>query len=162
MTTQKLVKSTHPMLKKEILPVSAFDENLRTLLQDLEDTLYQEEAVAISAPQIGMNQRVALIDMEYEGLLQLINSVILNQSHETVTELEGSISLPNVFGEVERSNMIVVQSYDVNGYQVELTAYDDVARMIQHMVDHLNGILFTDKSIRILNETEVEAYFDNE
>ncbi|MBL7565447.1 peptide deformylase [Staphylococcus saccharolyticus] len=162
MTTQKLVKSTHPMLKKEILPVSAFDENLRTLLQDLEDTLYEEEAVAISAPQIGMNQRVALIDMEYEGLLQLINSVILNQSHETVTELEGSISLPNVFGEVERSNMIVVQSYDVNGYQVELTAYDDVARMIQHMVDHLNGILFTDKSIRILNETEVEAYFDNE
>ena len=162
MTTQKLVKSTHPMLKKEILPVSAFDENLRTLLQDLEDTLYEEETVAISAPQIGMNQRVALIDMEYEGLLQLINSVILNQSHETVTELEGSISLPNVFGEVERSNMIVVQSYDVNGYQVELTAYDDVARMIQHMVDHLNGILFTDKSIRILNETEVEAYFDNE
>ena len=162
MTTQKLVKSTHPMLKKEILPVSAFDENLRTLLQDLEDTLYEEEAVAIRAPQIGMNQRVAVIDMEYEGLLQLINPVILNQSHETVTELEGSISLPNVFGEVERSNMIVVQSYDVNGYQVELTAYDDVARMIQHMVDHLNGILFTDKSIRILNETEVEAYFDNE
>lgn len=162
MTTQKLVKSTHPMLKKEILPVSAFDENLRTLLQDLEDTLYEEEAVAISAPQIGMNQRVAVIDMEYEGLLQLINPVILNQSHETVTELEGSISLPNVFGEVERSNMIVVQSYDVNGYQVELTAYDDVASMIQHMVDHLNGILFTNKSIRILNETEVEAYFDNE
>lgn len=70
--------------------------------------------------------------------------------------------MPNVFGEVERSNMIVVQSYDVNGYQVELTAYDDVASMIQHMVDHLNGILFTNKSIRILNETEVEAYFDNE
>lgn len=85
MTIQKFFKSTHPMLRKEILSESAFDENLRTLLQDLEDTLYEEEAVAIRAPQIGMNQRVALIDMEYEGLLQLINPVILNQSHETVT-----------------------------------------------------------------------------
>lgn len=162
MTVKKLVKSTHPILKKEIQAVEKFDAQLKTLLQDLEDTLYAEEAAAMCAPQIGINQRVAIIDMEFEGLLQLINPVIKSHSKEIITELEGSVSIPNTFGEVTRSKMIVVQSYDVDGNQVELTAYDDVARMILHMVDHLNGILFTEKANRILNEDEVEAYFEND
>ncbi|TBW74208.1 peptide deformylase, partial [Staphylococcus epidermidis] len=119
-------------------------------------------AAAISAPQIGVNQRVALIDMELEGLLQLINPVIKSYSDEEITDLEGSVSLPNVFGEVTRSKMIVLQCNDVNGNQVELTAYDDVARMILHIIDQLDGIPFTERAIKILTEKEVEAYFDNE
>ena len=99
------------------------------------------------APQINVNQRVALIDMEMDGLLQLINPVVQSQSDEMITDLEGSITLPNTFGEVNRSKMIVIQSSDVNGNQVELTAYDDVARMILHMIDHLNGILLLRKQI---------------
>ncbi|MEJ7174349.1 peptide deformylase [Staphylococcus caprae] len=162
MKRKKLVKSSHPILKKEIAPVTEFDENLSLLLKDLEDTLYAEEAAAICAPQINVNQRVALIDMEMDGLLQLINPVVQSQSDEMITDLEGSITLPNTFGEVNRSKMIVIQSSDVNGNQVELTAYDDVARMILHMIDHLNGILFTEKANRLLNEDEVEAYFENE
>lgn len=127
--------------------MNQYDDQLKSLLKDLEDTLYEEEAAAISAPQIGVNQRVALIDMELEGLLQLINPVIKSYSDEEITDLEGSVSLPNVFGEVTRSKMIVLQCNDVNGNQVELTAYDDVARMILHMVDHLNGILLQIKRI---------------
>ncbi|MDU2974972.1 MAG: peptide deformylase, partial [Staphylococcus epidermidis] len=100
--------------------------------------------------------------MEQEGLLQLINPVVKSQSQETVSDLEGSISLPHIYGEVKRSKMITVQSYDINGNAVELTAYDDIARMILHMIDHLNGIQFTKRAHHILNETEVEAYFDNE
>ena len=146
MTVKKLVKSTHPLLKKS-KTVNQYDDQLKSLLKDLEDTLYEEEAAAISAPQIGVNQRVALIDMELEGLLQLINPVIKSYSDEEITDLEGSVSLPNVFGEVTRSKMIVLQCNDVNGNQVELTAYDDVARMILHMVDHLNGILLQIKRI---------------
>ena len=126
MTVKKLVKSTHPLLKKESKIVNQYDDQLKSLLKDLEDTLYEEEAAAISAPQIGVNQRVALIDMELEGLLQLINPVIKSYSDEEITDLEGSVSLPNVFGEVTRSKMIVLQCNDVNGNQVELTAYDDV------------------------------------
>lgn len=127
--------------------MNQYDDQLKSLLKDLEDTLYEEEVAAISAPQIGVNQRVALIDMELEGLLQLINPVIKSYSDEEITDLEGSVSLPNVFGEVTRSKMIVLQCNDVNGNQVELTAYDDVARMILHMVDHLNGILLQIKRI---------------
>ena len=76
MTVKKLVKSTHPILNKTIQPVSTYDQKLKVLLEDLEDTLYHEEAAAISAPQIGVDQSVALIDMEQEGLLQLINPVV--------------------------------------------------------------------------------------
>ncbi|MDT4050887.1 peptide deformylase, partial [Staphylococcus arlettae] len=65
-------------------------------------------------------------------------------------------------GEVTRSNMIVVQSNDKEGNDVELTAYDDVARMILHMVDHFNGVLFTERAEKILTEDEMEAYFDDE
>ena len=108
-----------------------------------------------------MNQRVALIDMELEGLLQLINPVIKSYSDEEITDLEGSVSLPNVFGEVTRSKMIVLQCNDVNGNQVELTAYDDVARMILYGRS-FKWYPFTDKANRILNEDEVEAYFENE
>lgn len=76
--------------------MNQYDDQLKSLLKDLEDTLYEEEAAAISAPQIGVNQRVALIDMELEGLLQLINPVIKSYSDEEITDLEGSVSLPNV------------------------------------------------------------------
>ena len=95
MTVKKLVKSTHPILNKTIQPVSTYDQKLKVLLEDLEDTLYHEEAAAISAPQIGVDQSVALIDMEQEGLLQLINPVVKSQSQETVSDLEGSISFFN-------------------------------------------------------------------
>ena len=107
--------------------------------------MYETEASALSAPQIGVSLQVAIIDMEAEGLLQLINPTIVRQSDETVTDLEGSVSFPDVFGTVERSQMIVVQSYDLHGNKVELTAYDDVARMLLHIVDQLNGIPFTEK-----------------
>ena len=100
--------------------------------------------------------------MEMEGLLQLINPTIIKASDEQVIDLEGSISLPGIYGEVARSQMIVVQSYDVQGNTLELTAYDDVARMMQHIIDQMNGIAFTNKAQKILTDKEVEAYFDNE
>ena len=149
MKVKKLVKSRHPILKKEIKTVNQYDDQLKSLLQDLVDTLYASDAAAISAPQIGVNQRVALIDMELEGLLQLINPVIKSHSDEEITDLEGSITLPNIFGEVTRSKMIVVQCNDVNGNQVELTAYDDVDRLILQMEDHLNSISYSEKANRI-------------
>ena len=101
MAIKKLVPSTHPVLSKKAKKITTFDENLKRLLLDIEDTLYSEEASALSAPQIGVSQRVAIIDMEAEGLLQLINPKIKTESNEKIIDLEGSVNLPNVFGEVE-------------------------------------------------------------
>ncbi|WP_447407843.1 peptide deformylase, partial [Staphylococcus aureus] len=100
--------------------------------------------------------------MEMDGLLQLINPQIISESDTKVTDLEGSISIPNVYGEVERSKMIVVKSNDKKGNEVEMTAYDDIARMILHMIDHFEGRLFTERVEKFLSESEMEAYFDNE
>lgn len=162
MTIKQLVTSKHPILNKSIPDVTKFDENLEQLLLDLEDTMYDVKASAICAPQIGVAQKVAMIDMEMDGLLQLINPQIISESDTKVTDLEGSISIPNVYGEVERSKMIVVKSNDKKGNEVEMTAYDDIARMILHMIDHFEGRLFTERVEKFLSESEMEAYFDNE
>ncbi|MDQ7110180.1 peptide deformylase [Staphylococcus ureilyticus] len=162
MTIKQLVTAENPILQKHVPDVSRFDENLAQLLLDLEDTMYEVEASAICAPQIGILQKVAIIDMEIDGLLQLINPKIIRESDQKVTELEGSISLPDIYGEVERSKTIVVKSNDKNGNEVEMTAYDDIARMILHMIDHFEGKLFTERADKILTEAEVEAYFENE
>ena len=162
MTIKQLVTSQHPLLKRSIPDVTLFDAQLAELLLDLEDTMYDVEASAICAPQIGVAQKVAMIDMEMDGLLQLINPQIISESDTKVTDLEGSISIPNVYGEVERSKMIVVKSNDKKGNEVEMTAYDDIARMILHMIDHFEGRLFTERVEKFLSESEMEAYFDNE
>ncbi|MCE5089487.1 peptide deformylase [Staphylococcus devriesei] len=162
MAIQKLVQSTHPVLTKQAQPVTQFDATLKDLLLDIEDTLYAEEASALSAPQIGISKQVAMIDMELEGLLQLINPKVKSESDEKILDLEGSVNLPGVFGEVERSKMIVVEGNDLEGNTIELTAYDDVARMLLHIIDQLNGIVFTERAKRILTDEEMEAYFDNE
>ncbi|MBM0867670.1 peptide deformylase [Staphylococcus auricularis] len=161
MTVKSLISETSPILHQKIKPVTQFDDQLKQLLLDLEDTMYHEEAAAVAAPQIGENQQVAIIDMELDGLLQLINPEIVSQSDETVTDLEGSVSLPEVYGEVTRNQMIVVKSNDKEGNEVELTAYDDVARMILHMMDHFDGVLFTERAERILTDEEMEEYFNH-
>lgn len=162
MAVKQLVKGSSAKLRQPAEKVEKFDSDLKQLLLDIEDTLYDTEASALSAPQIGVSLQVAIIDMEAEGLLQLINPTIVNASEEKVTDLEGSVSLPDVFGTVTRSKMIVVQSNDVNGNTVELTAYDDIARMILHIIDQMNGILFTDKMEKQLTEDELEAYLEDE
>lgn len=158
----KLVKATHPLLKKHIKQVETFDQQLKDYLADLEDTLYQEGGQAIAAPQVGIDQQIAIVDMGPDGLLQLINPDIVATSDETQEDVEGSISQPDVFGIVERPQMIKVKSFDVNGREVELTAYDDIARMILHVCDHFNGILFTDKMKREITEEELEALLEDE
>ncbi|MBE5665643.1 peptide deformylase [Staphylococcus sp. SS251] len=159
MAIKKLVPASHPILTKTAQEVTKFDNTLKSLLNDLEDTMYAREAAGLCAPQIGQSFQVAIIDMEMEGLLQLINPRIISQSNETITDLEGSISMPDVYGEVTRSKMIVVESNDINGNKVELTAHEDVARMILHIIDQLNGIPFTERADRILTDKEMEAYF---
>lgn len=162
MAIKKLVPASHPILTKKAQAVIKFDDSLKRLLQDLEDTMYAQEAAGLCAPQINQSLQVAIIDMEMEGLLQLVNPKIISQSNETITDLEGSITLPDVYGEVTRSKMIVVESYDVNGNKVELTAHEDVARMILHIIDQMSGIPFTERADRILTDKEVEAYFIND
>ncbi|MFY2151885.1 peptide deformylase [Mammaliicoccus sciuri] len=162
MAVKPLVTVPNPILNREVKDVVTFDESLKTLIADLEDTMFENDGVGIAAPQIGVDLKVAIVDMEQEGILQLINPTIVSQSEETEDDVEGCLSIPGVFGEVNRSKMIVVKSNDLNGNQVELTAYDDIARIILHEVDHLYGELFTDKMTKEISEEELEEMYKDE
>ncbi|NHM92537.1 peptide deformylase [Staphylococcus sp. 10602379] len=162
MAIKKILTDTHPLIRKKAAPVTTFDQRLIQIIQDIEDTMYAAGGQALSAPQIGIPLQIAMVDMEQDGLLQLINPEIVRASDTTTTELEGCLSVPNRFGEVTRSQMITVKSKDIYGRDVELTAYDDIARMILHEIDNLNGVLFTDIMDREITEKELEAYYDNE
>ncbi|MBY7663911.1 peptide deformylase [Staphylococcus agnetis] len=162
MAIKKILTDTHPLIRKKAAPVTTFDQRLTQIIQDIEDTMYAAGGQALSAPQIGIPLQIAMVDMEQNGLLQLINPEIVRASDTTTTELEGCLSVPNRFGEVTRSQMITVKSKDIYGRDVELTAYDDIARMILHEIDNLNGVLFTDIMDREITEKELEAYYDNE
>ncbi|MCD9058663.1 peptide deformylase [Staphylococcus chromogenes] len=162
MAIKKILTDDNPLIHKKANRVETFDSTLTEIFQDLEDTMYESGGQALSAPQIGISQQIALVDMEQDGLLQLINPTLIKASEKQVTEIEGCLSVPHRFGKVTRSQMITVKSQDIYGREVELTAYDDIARMILHEIDNLNGILFTDIMDREITEQELEAYYDEE
>ncbi|TDM03973.1 peptide deformylase [Macrococcus carouselicus] len=161
MTIKKMIDQNHQLLHREVKDVTKFDHSLRQLITDLEDTMFDKDGVGIAAPQIGVDLKVALVDMEEDGILQLVNPVITFYSEEMETDIEGCLSLPDVFGEVPRSVKIEVRANDLHGNIVEMTAFDDIARVIQHEVDHLYGHLFTEKMTRTVSLEELEEMYND-
>ncbi|TDM07374.1 peptide deformylase [Macrococcus lamae] len=162
MAIKSLINDSSPLLHREVKDVTEFDSSLRELIADLEDTMFDADGVGIAAPQIGVDLKVALVDMEEEGILQLINPEIIHYSKETTLDIEGCLSLPDIFGEVPRSVKIELKAQDASGRAVEMTAFDDVARAIQHEVDHLYGKLFTEKMTRQISLEELEEMYSDD
>jgi len=141
----------HPdvCLKQIATVVTAFDDSLETLYRDLEDTLRQAPGcVGIAAPQIGCSQRAVMVDVrdsEY-GRLLLVNPEIVR--HEgLVRGREGCLSVPDFTGNVIRADSIIVQARDRYGREQELAFSGFEARVVQHELDHLDGLLFLDRLI---------------
>lgn len=162
MAIKPLINESNAILHREVKDVTQFDDSLRELILDLEDTMFDSDGVGIAAPQIGVDLKVALVDMEEDGILQLINPVITYYSEETEVDVEGCLSLPDIYGEVDRSIKIELKGHDLSGRAVEMTAFDDVARAIQHEVDHLYGTLFTEKMTRAVSLEELEEMFSDD
>ncbi|UBH11781.1 peptide deformylase [Macrococcus armenti] len=156
---KQLIEEQNSLLHREVKDVTQFDASLKALIKDLEDTLFHHNGVGIAAPQIGVDLKVALVDMEADGILQLVNPKIVSYSEDTESDVEGCLSIPGVFGLVDRSIEIVIEANDLDGNKIEMTAYDDIARIIQHEVDHLYGELFTEKMTKQLTEEELEEMY---
>ncbi len=142
------------LLRMKSREVDAVNDRILTLLKDLSHTLYDAEGVGLAAPQIGVLKRVVVVDAG-EGLIELINPVILKQSGET-TDIEGCLSIPGVFGDVTRPEHITVKALDRNGKSVTSEYSGFTARVICHEIDHLDGVLFKDKAVRFLDRDELE------
>ncbi|MFZ7132045.1 MAG: peptide deformylase [Eubacteriales bacterium] len=134
-----------PILRKQARRVDGVNDRIKELVQDMLDTMYEADGVGLAAPQIGVLRRVVAIDVG-EGPLVMINPVIIHKEGEQIA-MEGCLSLPGVNEKVLRPHCVTVKYQDIHGKEKSLTGESMLARAICHEVDHLDGILFTDKII---------------
>ena len=146
MTVRTLHLLGSPVLRQKAKGVAHVDDAVRELVDDLFETMRAAHGVGLAANQIGLARRIAVVDVGEDDPppLVLINPVILERGDEVETSEEGCLSIPEIFGDVERSARVVVEALDRDGQSYRATATGYKARAIQHEIDHLDGILFLD------------------
>ena len=160
MTIREIVKSPNDILTKKTKKIVKFDRNLAKLLDDMYETMLENDGIGIAAPQVGESVRVAIVDLgEGEEPIELVNPEVL-QTEGSVIEIEGCLSFPELYGEVERPFHVRVKAQERNGDWYELEAEDYEARAILHEIDHLDGILFDSKILRVVDPSELEEEVD--
>ncbi len=145
MAIRKVVKVGESSLRKKSKPVKDFDQSLWELLDDMKETMYENDGMGFAAPQVGVLRRAIVIDVN-NAFIELINPEIISRKGKDVEE-EGCLSVENFRGRVERPYEITVKAYDRYGYPFTLKGEKWLARCICHEVDHLDGILFVDKTL---------------
>ncbi|RMC97005.1 peptide deformylase [Clostridium autoethanogenum] len=134
------------ILRKKSRKVEEINERIHVLLDDMEETLYEEDGVGLAAPQVGVLKRVIVIDVG-EGILKLVNPEVTYSEGKAV-DIEGCLSIPGSEGEVERPKKVKVKALNEKGEEIVIEGEDLLARALCHEIDHLNGILFIDKIIK--------------
>jgi peptide deformylase len=143
-------KDDDEILRKKSRVVEDINDRTKVLINDMIETMYDADGVGLAAPQVGVLKRVAVVDVG-EGPIVLINPVITESTGEQV-EVEGCLSLPGKQGYVKRPAKVKVKALNVDGEDFEVHGENLLAIALCHEIDHLDGILFTDKVI----EKEVE------
>ncbi len=153
MTIREIIHFPEEVLRKKAKPVEVFDENLQTLIDDMIETMRVAPGVGLAAPQIGVSKRVIVIEFGSEDdetlpkqLYVLVNPEIENRSDGTVAGIEGCLSVPSVVGEVDRAEVVTVRGQDAGGNKIRIRAQGWLARIFQHEIDHINGVLYTDRA----------------
>lgn len=131
------------VLREKAKPVAEVNDTIRTLLDDMAETMYHFNGCGLAAPQVGIGRRLIVVDAG-DGLIEVINPVLVKSRGKQVGE-EGCLSIPGVFGNVERFKTVFIEGLDRDGNVVKIKARDFTAVALQHEIDHLDGILFTDK-----------------
>ena len=157
LTVLSIIEYPADVLETPCEKVKTFDRSLNKLLNDMYDTMLDADGVGLAAPQVGILQQVAIVDIGDEnGRIDLINPIILESTGEQ-TGIEGCLSFPGLFGEVSRSFSIKVRAQNRLGKMYIMKANGYLARAIQHEIDHLHGILFTSKVLKYIEESELEG-----
>lgn len=156
MTIRQIVQKPASILEEKCNPVISFDEELAALLDDMYETMIEADGVGIAAPQVGVPLRVAIVDLgEGEEPIEMVNPEVLNTEGESI-DIEGCLSIPGLYGEVERPYFIRVKAQERDGSWYELEAEEYEARAILHELDHLDGVLFDSKILRVVDPSELE------
>jgi peptide deformylase len=149
------------VLRQKARKVTEFNTDLQKLIEDMVETMREAPGVGLAAPQVNVSKRVIVVEFGDEEdeeippkLYVVVNPEIVRSSEESVAGIEGCLSIPGLVGEVERSKEIVVKGYNRYGKPVKIKASGWLARIFQHEVDHLDGILFVDRAENVWKAEE--------
>jgi peptide deformylase len=167
MSVREIIYTPDPVLRRKARKITTIDKDLQGLIDDMIETMREAPGVGLAAPQIGVSQRLIVVeygsDEDEEApkkLFVLINPEILETSEETDEGIEACLSIPRMAGEVERHQRIVVRGLNRHGKPIKIKLRGWLARIFQHEIDHLEGVLFTDRASRVWRVSDDEVIKD--
>ena len=169
MAIRTIVTLPNPVLRRKARPINRVDASLQPLINDMIETMREAPGVGLAAPQVGVSDRLIVVeyaeDDEVEDspkkLYVVINPEIKETSEDVELGIEGCLSIPGLHGEVERALAVTVKGLSRRGQPVKIKAKGWLARIFQHEIDHLNGIVFTDRATKVWKPEPEEPILDN-
>jgi peptide deformylase len=167
MAIREIISTPDPVLRRKAHKITKIDKELQTLIDDMIETMREAPGVGLAAPQVGVSQRLIVIeygDDENEDapkkLFTLINPEIIETSEDMEQGIEACLSIPRMAGEVDRHLRVTVRGINRHGKAVKIKTRGWLARIFQHEIDHLEGILFTDRATKVWRVKDDEPVED--
>lgn len=170
MAIREIIFTPDPVLRRKARKITNFDQDLQVLIDDMIETMRAAPGVGLAAPQVNVSERLVVIEYAPEDdegnekgpkkLFVLINPEIIEAAEEKVNGTEACLSIPRMIGEVERHTQITVKGLNRHGKPVKIKLRNWLARIFQHEIDHLEGVLFTDRASKIWRAQENEIIKD--
>ncbi|MDD5760599.1 MAG: peptide deformylase [Candidatus Pacebacteria bacterium] len=148
-----ITNKDNPILRQKSLPVQKIDAGIRNLVSQMIETMKLNNGVGLAAIQTENSLRIVVCEVN-DKIYALINPEIIKTSSETEVFEEGCLSIPNLFGDVERPEKVTVKATNLDGKKIKIKAFGLLSRVLQHEIDHLDGILFIDKAKNLREEKQ--------
>ena len=169
MTLRKIVTLPDPVLRRKAKPVTRFDAELQTLIDDMIETMRDAPGVGLAAPQVGVPEQVIVVEYVLDEddeqapkkLFIMLNPELKTTSKDTEVAVEGCLSVPCWQGEVERALAVTVKGLNRHGQPMKVKAKGWLARIFQHEIDHINGVVFTDRATKVWKPQPEQPPLDN-
>jgi peptide deformylase len=165
MAVLNIVNIPDPVLRRKAHKVTEFDKDFRKLVDDMVETMREAPGVGLAAPQVGVSTRLIVVEYGDEvdedvprKLFVMANPEIVNQSEEKIIGIEACLSVPGLVGEVDRFVSIAIKGQNRQGKPVKVKAQGWLARIFQHEIDHLDGVIYTDRATTVWKPKEGEVY----
>jgi peptide deformylase len=169
MPLRDIVTLPDPILRRKARTITRFDADLQSLIDDMIETMREAPGVGLAAPQVGISGRVIVVEYPEDDELDeapkklyvVVNPEIKETSDETEMGIEGCLSIPGLHGEVERAIAVTVKGQTRRGQPMKIKAKGWLARIFQHEIDHVNGVVFTDRAEKVWKPAPEEPVLDN-
>jgi peptide deformylase len=156
MALRKILNDNHPVLRTPTQEVKKINSGVTRLLDDMRETMHDADGVGLAANQVGVSKRILIAADGEEIIYELINPHCTLADGELLG-IEGCLSVPGTYGEVPRAEKVIVKALNREGKEIRLEAEGLLARILQHEIDHLDGILFTDKALRLVDPETLKS-----